>query len=202
MTVSRAHSSRRAFLTQGGAALSAGVAATTGAATLTCAKSPDDALEPLRRRAALAEDREAIRQLQLTFTSLIGQQRYEAAATLFDDRAWLQLSGESAAGRSAIERLFAEQYRGQKAATLHSAYRQNGLQPDVVTISEDHLKASATFHIDVELSTPLRGDSTLVEMSRLQGHVADRRWEAGRLETTYVKAAGQWKLASLDYRVS
>jgi len=202
MTVSKTHSSRRAFLTRGGAALGAGVAATAAAAALSPVKSPDDALEQMRRRATLAEDREAIRQLHLRFTSLIGQQRYDAAAALFDDRAWLQLSGVSAAGRSAIERLFAEQYRDQKAATLHSAYRQNGLQPDVVTVSGDHLKAAATFHVDVELSTPLRGDSTLVQMSRLQGHVADRRWETGRLEATYVKAAGQWKLASLDYRVA
>jgi hypothetical protein len=204
MTASRTRSSRRAFLAQGGAALSAGVAATAGAAAPKSddAKSRNDELEQLRRQVALVEDREAIRRLHMTFTSLIGSQRYETAAELFDERAWLQLSGVSAAGRQAIEQLFAEQYRCQRAATLHSAYRQSGLQQDAVTVSDDHLRASATFPVDVELSSPLQGDSTIVEMARLQGHVADRRWEAGRFEATYVKTAGQWMVASLDYHAS
>jgi hypothetical protein len=204
MTASRTRSSRRAFLTQGGAALSAGVAATAGAAALKSedAKPHREELEQLRRQVAHAEDREAIQQLHLAFTSLIGAQHYETAAALFDERAWLRLSGVSAAGRPAIEQLFAEQYRRQKAATLHSAYRQNLLQQDVVTFGDDPLQASATFHVDVELSSPLQGDSTIVEMARLQGHVADRRWEAGRFEAKYVKTTGQWKMASLEYLAS
>jgi hypothetical protein len=204
MTASRTRSSRRAFLTQGGAALSASVAATAGAAALQSdgATSRQNELEQLRRQVAHAEDREAIRQLHLAFTVLIATQRYEAAAELFDERARLQLSGVSATGRQAIEQLFAEQYRRQKAAILHSAYRQNGLQQDAVTVSDDRLRASATFPVDVQLSTPLRGDSTIVAMARLQGHVAERHWEAGRFEATYVKAAGQWKVASLDYHAS
>jgi hypothetical protein len=204
MTASRTRSSRRVFLTQGGAALSAAVTATAGAAALKPGEvtSGNEELEQLRRQVALVEDREAIRRLHLAFTSLIGTQRYEAAAELFDERARLQLSGVSATGRQAIEQLFAAQYRWQTAATLHSAYRQNGLQQDAVTVSDDRLQATAIFHIDVLLSTPLRGDSTIVEMARLQGHVADRRWEAGRLEATYVKTAGQWKVASLDYHAT
>ena len=204
MTASRNQSSRRAFLTQGGAALSAGVAATAGAAALDPegAKSRPGELEQLRQKLAFAEDREAIRQLHAAYTLLMEDQRFEGVAELFDDRAWLQLSGVSATGRRAIEQLFAEQYRRQLAATLHSAYRENDPRRDCVAVSDDHRQASATFHVEVELSTPLQGDSTIEEMARLQGHVTDRRWQAGRLEATYVKTAGQWKMASLNYLAS
>ena len=54
----------------------------------------------------------------------------------------------------------------------------------------------------MELSSPLQGSSTIAEMARLQGHVADRRWETGRFEAKYVKTAGQWKVASLEYLAS
>jgi len=49
------------------------------------------------------------------------------------------------------------------------------------------------------LSTPLQQDCTAAKMARLQGQVADRRWQAGRLEGQYVKRGGEWKIASLKY---
>ena len=66
-------------------------------------------------------------------------------------------------------------------------------------ISEDGQSATGTFHVEVELTTPIRGDFTIARMARLQGQVADRRWETGRLEACYRKAQGQWKMTSLDY---
>jgi hypothetical protein len=36
-------------------------------------------------------------------------------------------------------------------------------------------------------------------MARLQGQVADRRWESGRFEATYLGRGGEWKVASLRY---
>jgi hypothetical protein len=51
----------------------------------------------------------------------------------------------------------------------------------------------------VALSTPLHGDSTVAQMARLQGQMASRRWETGRFEAQYVKARGQWKMATLSY---
>jgi hypothetical protein len=197
MSANETKSSRRRFLTQGGAALGAGIATTA------VAGAAESQLEATRRQLAGAQAREAIRQLHLAFTALMESGRYETAAGLFDAEARLRLSDASASGRRAIEALFADQYRGGKARTLHSAYRQSGLQrQDAVVISEDQREASATFHVEVELSTPLRGDSTIVEMARLQGNVADRRWESGRFEARYVNSAGQWKIASLDYLAS
>ena len=174
MTASKTRTSRRAFLAHGGAVLGTGVAATAGAAVLKSdgARSPNDELEQLRGQVARAEDREAIRQLHLSFTSLIGEQLYEAAAELFEEGARLQLGGVSAIGRGSIRELLAQQLRGQTAGAFHSAYRQNARHAqDAMAISEDRLHAAATFHVEAELSTPLQGESTIAQMARLQGHV-------------------------------
>ncbi len=74
MSASKQTNTRRAFLTQGGAALGAGVAATASASDLASGSAPsrNDELEQLRRQLAEAQDREAIRQLQRTFLSTPG----------------------------------------------------------------------------------------------------------------------------------
>ncbi|MEP7313552.1 MAG: nuclear transport factor 2 family protein, partial [Pseudomonadota bacterium] len=141
-----------------------------------------------------------IQQLNASYMVHIENGDYEAVAALFADQAQLRLSGANAFGKPAIQQLFTDQYRRQATATLHSAYRRNALQQaDSVTLSADRLRATATFHVDVHLSMPLQGESTVAAMARLQGLMAERRWESGRLETTYVKTPGQWKLASLTY---
>jgi hypothetical protein len=180
MSENRTRSSRRAFFLKGGAVLGTGVATAAGAAAIT----PDEQSKQLRQQLGSLEDREAIRQLHLAFMTFIENQRYEAAAALFD---------EQASGKDSIRELFA----------THSTYRQKlSQQKDAVTLSEDRLQAAATFHVDVEVCTPLEADCTAAEMARLQGNVADRRWEAGRFEAKYVKTRGEWKVASLNYLAS
>ena len=207
--MTRTNSSRRAFFLQGGAALGVGAgaaAATTAAASAPTQENPGslaEQLQKLRQQLDGMEDREAIRRLQQAFTTLVEQQAYEAAAELFENQARLNLSGVSANGKRAILRLFADQDREQNATVIHSAYRQNASQQaDAVTLSEDRTQGTATFHVEVELCVPLQGDCTAAKMARLQGHSADRRWEAGRFEAKYVKTSGQWKIASLSYRAS
>jgi site-specific DNA-cytosine methylase len=203
MNGSKTKSSRRAFFLSGGAVLGAGVATAAGASALTREESvsAEDQLKQLRQQLEGLEDREAIRQLHLAFTTLVEQQQYEAAAALFDENGHLALSGVSANGRAAIQRSFATEYRQQSAPAIHNAYRQNpSQQSDTVTLSEDRLQATATFHVEVELCTPLQSDCTAAEMARLQGNAADRRWEAGRFEAKYVKAEGQWKISALSYQ--
>jgi hypothetical protein len=197
-------STRRAFFLQGGAVLGAGVATTVGAAALSPQKSAppsaDDPLKQLQQQLANVEDREAIRELHFAFTTLIEQQRYESASELFADDARLELSGVNASGKRDIRELFADQYREQKAAAIHRAYRQHVAgQGDSVSVGEDRQHAEATFHVEAEVCTPLRDDCTVAKMARLQGHVADRRWEAGRFDAKYVKTSGQWKVASLRF---
>ena len=202
MSGTKTNRSRRAFFTTGGAVLGAGVATTVGAAALTSDSAPplEEQLTKLRQQLDGMEDREAIRQLQREFTTLVENQAYESAAELFDERAHLNLSGVSATGKPAILQLFVDQYRHQKAAAIHSAYRQSTSQhTDTVTLSEDRQQATATFHIEVELCAPLQGDCTVAQMARLQGNVADRRWESGRFEAKYLQTRGQWRMVSLRY---
>jgi hypothetical protein len=80
------------------------------------------------------------------------------------------------------------------------AYRQTASQlKDEVRLSEDGLRATATFHCEVELCTPLQDDCTAAQMARLQGLMASRRWESGRFEASYVKTRGQWTMESVAY---
>ena len=169
-------STRRAFFLNGSAVLGAGVAATAvaaGFAAPSAAGAPGSAAASGSGGAGAlgtAEDREAIRQLHLAFVARLENQSDSAAAHLFDE------------------------------STQLSAYRQTPSQHnDVVTFSEDGLRATATFHCEVELCTPLEGDSTIAQMARLQGHVASRRWESGRFEASYVKTRGQWQMESVSY---
>jgi SnoaL-like domain len=202
MTGTKTNSSRRAFFMTGGAVLGTGVATTVAAAALTSdSASPlEEQLQQLRRQLDGMEDREAIRQLHREFTTLVENQAYESAAELFDEEARLNLSGVSAIGKPAILQLFVAQYRHQKAAAIHRAYRQSNSQhKDTVTLSGERLQATATFHTEVELCTPLQGDCTVAQMARLQGHVADRRWETGRFEAQYVQTRGRWRMMSLIY---
>jgi hypothetical protein len=180
MTDVKKTSTRRAFFLKGGAVLGAGVAATAGAASLVpggagastfgVSGTAED-----RRVAGSAEDREAIRRLHLAFVA-----RLEAQGT------------------DAPEKLFCEP--GAQGAVQLSAYRQTpSQQNDEMKFSEDGQRATATFHCEVELCTPLQGDCTAAQMARLQGLVASRRWETGRFEASYVKTRGQWEMVSVDY---
>lgn len=198
-------SSRRAFFLQGGAALGAGVATTVGASTFAegTAASQAGELEQLRAKLDLEQDREALRKLHVTFTALLEKRVWTDAAELFDEQAHVDLSGVRADGKSAIRKLFVEQYGEQTASVIHGAYRPNASQrQDMLAIDEKRLHATAIWHVDVQLSTPLQGDCTAVQMARLQGQMADCRWEAGRLEAKYVKTQGQWRIASLSYRAA
>ena len=208
MSGTKTRTSRRAFFVGAGAAMGAGVATTVGASALqslqpTKPTASEDQLQQLQRQLDHVIDREAIRHLHLAFTTSIEQQNYDAATELFYEHADLTLSGVSATGKTAIQRMFAQRYRAQTAPTIHTAYRQTALQQnDVVTVSEDRQRATATFHVEAEVSVPLPADCTAAQMARLQGHMADRRWETGRFHARYVKTQGQWKMASLSYEAS
>jgi len=195
--------SRRAFFLRGGAVLGAGVASTAGATAMVSGSETSGAdLKKLQAQLGSMTDCEAIRQVHQAFALMIEGQTYDAAADLFVDDASVDLSGVSAKGRSAIVQLFADGYCHQKATAMHSAYRQGDRSKDIVALSNDGKRATATFHVDVAVTTPLEGDFTVATMARLQGQTATRRWESGRLEAQYVKARGQWKIASLNYVIS
>lgn len=113
----------------------------------------------------------------------------------------------TAADQEAIRRLHhafvagVEDQTTAAALPTHHAYRANALQArDALAFSEDGRRASATWHVDVKVGMPLEGDSTAAQMARLQGMLAEVHWESGRLHARYVRAAGQWQIASLRFQ--
>jgi hypothetical protein len=121
------------------------------------------------------------------------------AAAAVDNRSQQALldAKEREAIREATAALFED---GALASVIQSAYRLMPSQAsDAVTLSEDRLHATAAFPVEVEVCTPLDDDCTVAQMARLQGNVAERHWERGRVEAKYVKAQGEWKIESLSY---
>ncbi len=119
----------------------------------------------------------------------------------YTEQAQLHLSGMSAAGKPAI-RQFVRRTVSRSAGDLPAQrLSSNALQRnDAVTFSSDHLRANAMFHTEVQISTPLRTDSTAAQMARLQGQMAESRWgETAGFEAQYVKTQGQWQIATLRY---
>lgn len=161
MSLHDKRTTRRAFFLNGSAALGAGVASTAGAAL----GSTGDALQ---HQLAAAADREAIRQLHVTWMGQAENQGFTAA----DD----------------------------SDGVIHQAYRPNALQHrDLLQVSDDGQRAAAAWHVDVAVGTPLKGDSTVAQMARLQGLLEERHWESGRIDAQYTKSQGKWTIASLRY---
>ena len=106
----------------------------------------------------------------------------------------------------AIRRVHAQFVRGVEDASragarnTHRAYRANARQcEDTLQISPDRRHASARWHVDVQVVTPLEGDCTIAQMARLQGNSADTHWESGRLSTRYEKKLGTWHMTEMEY---
>ncbi len=213
MTDVKKMSTRRAFFLKGGAVLGAGVAATASAAGLASGSATEVAPQRAARGATAtatdtstagaagsAEDREAIRRLHLAFVArlehqsadaLTGMPRLETHSRSATSNA-SQLAGE---GVDVPANLF-----GQQADLQLGAYRQTtSQQHDEMTFSDDGLQATATFHCEVELCSPLQADCTAAQMARMQGLMASRRWESGRFEASYKKARGQWQMTAVRY---
>jgi hypothetical protein len=160
---------RRAFFFKATAALGAGVAATAGATA------------PVKQ-ATPVDDREAIRQLHLSWMRLMESGDHAAVAALFDAQATLT------------------QFGTQLAPALHLAYRPNARQHLDALSAQDHGEYAGSWNVDVAVGSPLAGDSTAAQMARLQGNLGDRHWESGILHARYRRSGGEWKIAALEYR--
>jgi hypothetical protein len=105
-----------------------------------------------------------------------------------------------AAAREAIRHVHRDFLAASAADNAAVTYRPRiASQPDRIAVADDGRSAQAVFHVEAETVTPLEGESTLVRMARLQGHVAERRIEAGQLEAEYVKRDDTWQIATLRF---
>jgi hypothetical protein len=72
----------------------------------------------------------------------------------------------------------------------------------MVSFGADGRHASATWHVDVKVGTPLDGEFTAAQMARLQGMLADVRWESGQLHAQYVRSGDHWQVESVSYEAT
>lgn len=108
--------------------------------------------------------------------------------------------------REVIRRLHAQYIADVEAGTqpaatpTHHAYRANARQiEDTLVMTANGRSATAIWHVDVKTGMALEGDSTIVQMARLQGHLGQVQWESGRLEARYEKAEGEWRMTAVSY---
>lgn len=117
-------------------------------------------------------------------------------------------SRATAEEREAIRQLHVQFVADVEAGTrpgvvaTHQAYRANGLQTrDQVMVRANGRNATATWHVDVKTGMAIEGDSTIAQMARLQGMLANVHWETGRLEARYEKTGGEWRMTGIEYLV-
>jgi hypothetical protein len=195
----KSNSTRRDFVLRSGAVLGAGVATATTAAGAVALRG-DNVEAGLRGTAAGAAagsrngadgaaEREAIRHVHRTLLAHVEKRDFAGAAELFAAADAWHASGLRSEAPA----------EGARFST-RTAYRQTSTQlRDDIALSEDGASATARFHVEAEVCTPIQGDCTAAQMARLQGNVASRHWESGRFDLKLAKTQGHWRIVSLTY---
>jgi hypothetical protein len=194
--------SRRSFFLKGTAVLGAGLVSASAGATVLfdSSQTPRQQMNQLQQRLSNLEDKEALSHLHLAFTTLLENKAYDAVVELFAADATVEMHGIRLAGKAAVKKLFMEEYKNQKLSSLHTAYRRNQSQKqDMVSVSEDRKQANARFYNQVLICTPIRGQSVLADMARLQGMTAQSYWENGRYDIAFTRIRDQWRISRLSY---
>jgi hypothetical protein len=162
--------SRRAFFLQGGAMLGAGVATAASATSVASV--------------TIGESRTDVEQSTLQQQLADAQDREAIRQLHVAFISQVENNSHELAGKHVIQKL------------RYSPLQQE----DVLVFSADRLEANAIWHVDAALGMPLEGNSTVAQMARLQGQLANRRWESGRLGVRYEKSSGQWKMTAVSYQ--
>jgi hypothetical protein len=202
MTKNEVNKSRRSFVLKGTAALGAGLAsASAGAGTLfDSSQTPQEQMNQLQEKLCILEDREVLRQLHLIFTALLENKAYDAVVELFAEDAIVELHDIKLSGKPAIKKLFTEIYEEESTSSLHKAHRRDQSQKqDLISISKDRKQAIASFHNQVLICNPIRGQSVLADMARQQGMTAQSYWENGRYDIAFTRIHDQWQISRLRY---
>ncbi len=200
---------RRSFIWKTGAAMSAVIAsAVTGISKqkVDADAGLKDQLDHLSNRIGSLEDANAIRRLHQAYESRLDRGRYEEVAGMFADDAEVVYNGGLYAGKEGIRRLycdhFASGHTGRKIEPASGFEPDPEQQMDIVEVAGDRKTATGQFPYSIQVGAPMTGDSSLVEMARLQGEGIVHWWESGIHAVSYVKSDGTWKIRKLEYRVT
>lgn len=194
--------SRRAFFLKGTAALGAGlVSAGAGAATLFDSFQNRQQMSQLQQKLSNLEDKEVLEHLHLAFTTMLENRTFDEVTDLFTEDAVVALSGIKLTGKAAVKKLFMEEYRNREISCLHTAHRRDQSQnQDLISVSDDRKRASASFYNQVLICTPVRWQSALAEMARQQGMTTQSYWENGRYDMAFTRVRDQWQISRLSYQ--
>jgi hypothetical protein len=197
---------RRSFLWRTGAAMSAVIA--SAAAGISKSNPDRDAdskgnTEKLANQIGRLEDAEAIRKLHRTYESYLDKGMYEDVVGMFTDEAEVVFNGGVFTGKG-IRRLycdyFASRQAGKKIGPAPGFEPDPARQLDVVEVAADRRTATFQIPYSMQVGEPMTGNTSLVEMARLQGEGIVKWWEGGTCEASYVKAGKGWKISRLEYR--
>lgn len=171
---------RRVFIRNAGAALSATVAASAAAV----ASEPPTSDRDTRP----AEDE--IRRLHHEFVERLNGRRYDGLGELF--------------ARSDTQPLrvthFDRDLPESALPPVHDYLVGHEQHLDTIEVAPDRRSAASRFHCLTRMEAALSPTFPLVEMARQQGQGAIQWWEAGVLETTYVRSASGWRIDRLAFR--
>ena len=198
MSILRSNS-RRSFIRNMGAGVSAGVASVAGVSGAVAGGADD----PTQRAARLEEER-ALRKFHQAFEQAMDKGSHEAVIGMFADDAEVIFNGGIYKRRQGVTRLFGGLFpSGKTGARMAPApgFELNAdQQRDQVEVARDLRSARAVFPFSIQVGTPVEADTSLAAMARLHGEGVRTWWEGGLYNVVYRKeAAGTWKISRLTY---
>jgi hypothetical protein len=165
-----------------------------------------DQIDRLSNRVGNLEDADAVRRLHRVYESRLDRGMYEDAVAMFADDAEVAYNGGLFQGKGGVRRLFcghfAPGHTGKKIEPPPGFESDPALPQDIVEVTEDRKTATGQFFYSIQVGAPMTGDSSLLEMARLQGEGIVRWWESGICEASFVKAGESWKIRRLEYRAA
>jgi hypothetical protein len=200
---------RRSFIWKTGAAMSAVVAsAVAGIPKQTDGADAGlkDQLNHLSNRIGSLEEAHTIRRLHQEYESLLDRGMYEEVTGMFAEDAEVAYNGGLFTGKAGIQRLYCSHFAsgrtGRKIEPAPGFEPEPAQQLDIVEVAADRKTATGEFPYSMQVGAPMTGESSLVEMARLQGEGIVQWWESGTHAVSYVKKGNTWKIRKLEYRVT
>ena len=203
---SQPNNGRRSFIWKMGAAMTAGVFATSAAAAVKSAAPTDlgseNGMGELSKKIAILEAEKSIIGLYHTYESLLNDGMYDKIPELFDPEATAIYNGGVFKGRDhgvtrLYNKLFQSGLTGKKLDATLDCKEQH-----LIELSEDHLSAKACFPFAIQAGSPMVADSVLVSMARLHGEGIHKWRENGICELFLSRQSREdaWMISRLEYR--
>jgi hypothetical protein len=200
---------RRSFIWKTGAAMSAVVASAVAGLPkqkVDADTGLKDQLNRLSDRIGSLEDANAIRRLHQVYESHLDRGMYEEVSGMFLEDAEVIYNGGLFKGKAGIQRLYCSHFAsgrtGRKIEPAPGFETDPAQQVDIVEVAGDRKTATGQFPYSMQAGAPMTGNSSLVEMARLQGEGIVQWWESGIYAVSYVKKDNAWKIRKLEYRVA